>query len=116
MLHLPEFLAPTCTTCTGSAILARLNTIHNLHYYLQLMREMREAIEQHRFDAFRLQFAAADAQRAEPERRSAASLPVRAGRLSAPGWSNAWVRRVRDALRRAPTHKPRAPQATPERS
>jgi len=24
---------------------ARLNTIHNLHYYLQLMRELREAIE-----------------------------------------------------------------------
>ena len=24
---------------------ARLNTMHNLHYYLQLMRELREAIE-----------------------------------------------------------------------
>lgn len=42
----------------GEILGARLNTIHNLHYYLQLMREMREAIEQHRFDAFRLQFAA----------------------------------------------------------
>ncbi|AOY92782.1 tRNA guanosine(34) transglycosylase Tgt [Cupriavidus sp. USMAA2-4] len=42
----------------GEILGARLNTIHNLYYYLQLMREMREAIEQHRFDAFRLQFAA----------------------------------------------------------
>jgi queuine tRNA-ribosyltransferase len=34
-----------------------LNTIHNLHYYLQLMREMRDAIETHTFDAFRQRFA-----------------------------------------------------------
>jgi len=31
---------------------AQLNTMHNLHYYLELMREMREAIEQDRFDEF----------------------------------------------------------------
>ncbi len=31
---------------------ARLNTIHNLHYYLELMREAREAIEQGRFFAW----------------------------------------------------------------
>ena len=31
---------------------ARLMTIHNLHYYQQLMREMREAIEADRFEAF----------------------------------------------------------------
>jgi queuine tRNA-ribosyltransferase len=31
---------------------ARLNTVHNLHYYLQLMREMREAIEAGEFAAF----------------------------------------------------------------
>jgi len=31
---------------------ARLNTIHNLHYYQTLMRNIREAIEQQRFDAF----------------------------------------------------------------
>ena len=31
---------------------ARLGTIHNLHYYLSLMRLMRDAIEQSRFDAF----------------------------------------------------------------
>ncbi|MCG5260743.1 tRNA guanosine(34) transglycosylase Tgt [Cupriavidus gilardii] len=42
----------------GEILGARLNTIHNLYYYLQLMREIREAIEQHRFDAFRRQFAA----------------------------------------------------------
>ncbi len=42
----------------GEILGARLNTIHNLYYYLQLMREVREAIEEHRFDAFRRQFAA----------------------------------------------------------
>ncbi|CAG9176285.1 Queuine tRNA-ribosyltransferase [Cupriavidus laharis] len=41
----------------GEILGARLNTIHNLHYYLQLMREVREAIEHHRFDDFRRQFA-----------------------------------------------------------
>jgi queuine tRNA-ribosyltransferase len=30
---------------------ARLNTIHNLHYYLQLMKELRESIEAGRLDA-----------------------------------------------------------------
>ncbi len=42
----------------GEILGARLNTIHNLHYYLQLMREMREAIEHHRFADFRRKFAA----------------------------------------------------------
>ncbi|WP_296951199.1 tRNA guanosine(34) transglycosylase Tgt [uncultured Massilia sp.] len=37
---------------------ARLNTIHNLHYYLNLMQEMRDAIDADRFHAFRLQFNA----------------------------------------------------------
>lgn len=41
----------------GEILGARLNTIHNLYYYLELMREMREAIEQHRFEAFRRRFA-----------------------------------------------------------
>ena len=36
---------------------ARLNTIHNLYYYQTLMREMREAISEHRFDAFRAEFS-----------------------------------------------------------
>jgi queuine tRNA-ribosyltransferase len=37
---------------------ARLNTIHNLHYYQALMREMRDAIEADRFAEFRLKFYA----------------------------------------------------------
>ncbi|MBP0625127.1 tRNA guanosine(34) transglycosylase Tgt [Cupriavidus consociatus] len=41
----------------GEILGARLNTIHNLHYYLQLMREVRESIEQHRFADFRRRFA-----------------------------------------------------------
>jgi queuine tRNA-ribosyltransferase len=36
---------------------ARLNTIHNLHYYLSLMREARTAIEDGRFEAFRQEFS-----------------------------------------------------------
>ncbi|MCS0592327.1 tRNA guanosine(34) transglycosylase Tgt [Massilia norwichensis] len=37
---------------------ARLNTIHNLHYYLNLMQEIRDAIDADRFHEFRLQFNA----------------------------------------------------------
>ncbi|MES2128057.1 MAG: tRNA guanosine(34) transglycosylase Tgt [Pseudomonadota bacterium] len=37
---------------------ARLNTIHNLHYYLHLMAEMRSAIDAGTFTAFRVQFHA----------------------------------------------------------
>ncbi|WP_427184719.1 tRNA guanosine(34) transglycosylase Tgt [Bordetella bronchialis] len=37
---------------------ARLNTLHNLHFYLTLMGEMREAIAAGRFDAWREEFAA----------------------------------------------------------
>ncbi len=37
---------------------ARLNTIHNLYYYLQLMREMRAAIEVGEFQAFVVRFRA----------------------------------------------------------
>jgi queuine tRNA-ribosyltransferase len=43
---------------TGEILGARLNTIHNLHYYLQLMREMRAAIDADRFSAFVGQFHA----------------------------------------------------------
>jgi queuine tRNA-ribosyltransferase len=42
----------------GEILGARLNTIHNLHYYLQLMREMRAAIDAGRFQAFVVQFRA----------------------------------------------------------
>ena len=37
-----------CKEMLGS----RLNTIHNLHYYLELMQGLRDAIEAHRFDEF----------------------------------------------------------------
>ncbi len=43
---------------------AQLNTMHNLHYYLELMREMREAIEQDRFDEFVKEFNALRAENA----------------------------------------------------
>jgi queuine tRNA-ribosyltransferase len=35
---------------------ARLATIHNLHYFLELMSDMRSAIEQTQFTAFRTKF------------------------------------------------------------
>jgi len=37
-----------CKEMLGS----RLNTIHNLHYYLELMQGLRDAIETHSFDEF----------------------------------------------------------------
>ncbi len=40
---------------------ARLNTIHNLRYYQNHMRAIREAIEQDRFDAFAVAFLASPA-------------------------------------------------------
>ncbi|MFC7297745.1 tRNA guanosine(34) transglycosylase Tgt [Herminiimonas aquatilis] len=43
---------------TGEILGARLNTIHNLHYYLDMMREMREAISEGRFQLFVSQFHA----------------------------------------------------------
>jgi len=59
----------TCYTCRNYSsaylrhlymsreILAyRLNTIHNVHYYLNLMKEMRNAIEMDTFDRFRKEF------------------------------------------------------------
>jgi queuine tRNA-ribosyltransferase len=60
----------TCYTCQnfsraylhhlhriGEILGARLNTIHNLHYYQVLMRSMRNAIETGAFDAFKTEFA-----------------------------------------------------------
>jgi len=46
----------------GEILGSRLNTIHNLHYYQDLMRDIRAAIEATRFDAFAEDFYA---QRAE---------------------------------------------------
>ncbi|MBC7788136.1 MAG: tRNA guanosine(34) transglycosylase Tgt [Methylophilaceae bacterium] len=42
----------------GEILGARLNTIHNLHYYQMLMQSMRQAIELGTFNQFRLAFAA----------------------------------------------------------
>jgi queuine tRNA-ribosyltransferase len=36
---------------------AHLSTLHNLHYYLWLMGQMRQAILEQRFEAFRVAFA-----------------------------------------------------------
>ncbi|MFA7437756.1 tRNA guanosine(34) transglycosylase Tgt [Castellaniella sp.] len=47
-----------CGEITG----ARLNTLHNLHFYLQLMAEMRAAIEEGRFETWRTDFLYARAQ------------------------------------------------------
>jgi queuine tRNA-ribosyltransferase len=42
----------------GEMLSPMLTSIHNLHFYLSLMREMREAIEQQRFAAWRAAFEA----------------------------------------------------------
>jgi queuine tRNA-ribosyltransferase len=41
---------------TNEILGARLNTIHNLHYYLNLMSEARNAIEQQQWEKFVIQF------------------------------------------------------------
>ena len=41
----------------GEMLGPMLSTVHNLHYYLQLMRDIREALELGRFSEFRRQFA-----------------------------------------------------------
>jgi queuine tRNA-ribosyltransferase len=43
----------------GEMLGPMLATIHNLHYYLNLMREIRESLDAGAFDAFRGQFKAA---------------------------------------------------------
>ncbi len=42
----------------GEMLGPMLASIHNLHYYLNLMREVRQALDEGRFEAFRLQFKA----------------------------------------------------------
>jgi queuine tRNA-ribosyltransferase len=42
----------------GEMLGPMLTTIHNLHYYLNLMKEVREALDEGRFEAFRAQFKA----------------------------------------------------------
>lgn len=41
---------------SGELLASRLNTIHNLHFYLHLMGQMREAIAAHKFKEFRTSF------------------------------------------------------------
>ncbi|MGE0108083.1 MAG: tRNA-guanine transglycosylase, partial [Thiomonas sp.] len=61
----------TCPTCRqfsraylhhldrcGEMLFGMLATTHNLHYYLQLMRDMRTALDAEAFDAFVAQFHA----------------------------------------------------------
>ena len=43
---------------TNEILGSRLNTLHNLHYYLQLMKSMREAIKNNMFEEFRKNFYA----------------------------------------------------------
>jgi queuine tRNA-ribosyltransferase len=40
----------------GEMLGPMLTTIHNLHYYLNLMREVRESLNAGQFSAFRAQF------------------------------------------------------------
>ena len=40
----------------GEILGARLNTVHNLYYYLDLMRQVRDAIDAGEFQAFRVRF------------------------------------------------------------
>jgi len=42
----------------GEMLGPMLTSIHNLHYYVNLMRELREALDEGRFEAWRAQFAA----------------------------------------------------------
>jgi len=43
---------------TGEILGARLNTIHNLHYYLDLMKNIRQSLDDERFPEFVQQFHA----------------------------------------------------------
>jgi len=64
----PECLCYTCQNFSraylhhlhrlGEILGGRLNTIHNLHYYQELMAGMRAAIESQTFEAFKQDFAA----------------------------------------------------------
>ncbi|HEY6454088.1 MAG TPA: tRNA guanosine(34) transglycosylase Tgt [Steroidobacteraceae bacterium] len=51
-----------CNEILGS----RLNTLHNLHFYQQLMRSIRLALEEGRFEAFAAAFPAPRRDRADP--------------------------------------------------
>jgi queuine tRNA-ribosyltransferase len=42
----------------GEVLALRLGTIHNLYFYLNLMRDVRASIEQGRFTVFKKEFLA----------------------------------------------------------
>jgi queuine tRNA-ribosyltransferase len=50
---------------SGEILASQLNTYHNLHFYLDLMRRVREAIQHDSFEEFRRQFTAAMVQNNE---------------------------------------------------
>jgi queuine tRNA-ribosyltransferase len=62
----PECRCPTCRTCSraylrhlymvGEIAAATLNTLHNLHFYLDTMRAIGKAIEFGTFESFRTSF------------------------------------------------------------
>ena len=62
----PDCTCPTCRAhsraylrhlfVAGEMAAAALNTVHNLHFYLDTMREIRKAIEFGRFDEFKREF------------------------------------------------------------
>lgn len=52
----------------GEILGSRLLTIHNLHYYIDLMRQMREAILAQRFDEFRRSFYSSYAKSGDQEK------------------------------------------------
>src|SRR5690606_38139039 len=71
----------TCYTCrtfsraylrhlykVGEITALRLGTIHNVHFLMDLMRQIRSALRENRYDAFRTRFLATY-QRADQERR-----------------------------------------------
>lgn len=70
-IHVRSTKSCACYTCShfsraylhhlhrvGEILGARLNTLHNLHYYLELMQEMRTAIGSRTFSAFVQKFHA----------------------------------------------------------
>ena len=90
----------TCYTCRdfsraylhhldrcGEMLGPMLNTIHNLHYYLNLMREVREALDEGRFAEFQVQLRA----RSRARRVAGDGSAEAALRRSAAGyWRLAW--------------------------
>jgi queuine tRNA-ribosyltransferase len=51
-----------CNEILGS----RLNTLHNLHFYLELMRDIRRSLEEGTFEAFAARYPAPRRARADP--------------------------------------------------